>query len=176
MTTQVLQPTNEQQTVTLENVAFYARGSMFGVHRTDCRTLKISTGQKYAQYDNAIRIEYLEKGKRNARVCTLTYKPWLRVVSLAHAIAPDDPLVPTSAGCKVSRYASCDPRWASDFEDKLAADGVPVLLAIGEEEREACMRCQKRIATTEEGGSHVCGVCAAAIRNESASTVAEVTR
>lgn len=170
MNTQTIQATTEQKTVTFENVTLYRRGSMFGINRTDCRMLTITTGQKYAQYDNAIRIQYVEKGKRSARTFMLDYDPWLRVVSVSDAIKPADAMVQIGGGSRHLRYASCDPRWTTDFEDQLA--GVPILLAIGEGKREKCMRCVERIATTEEGGSHVCGVCAAAIRIENQLEVA----
>lgn len=153
------------ETKEFEDVTLYLAG-MFGVGRTDCRTLKITTGVEYAQYDDAIRVEYLEKGKRKGRRLILDYKPWLRVVNRATAINPANPLVANADGSRVSRYTSFDPRYITDFEDLLANSGTPVILAIGEGEREKCARCHDRIATTEEGGAHVCGICAAAIRGE----------
>lgn len=139
------------------------RAGWFGVGATKCKTLKVTTGVHYAQYTDAIELIYLEKGKRLARRCILDCKPWFRVVDNKSAISVPDPLE-ECAGGKVSRYTSFDPRYITDFEDKLV--GVPVLMAVGEGDREKCMRCVERIATTDEGGSHVCGVCAGAIRQE----------
>lgn len=156
----------EQTTHEFENVTIYRTG-MFGVGALACKTVKVTTGVKYAQYENAIRVEYLEKGKRTRRAFILDYKPWLRVVDSKVAIAPDEAIVKQENGSSVSRYTSFDPRYMTDFEDGLVAKGVPVLLSIGEGDREKCMRCTDRIATTIEGGSHVCGLCASAIRQES---------
>lgn len=150
---------------TFENVTLYLRG-MFGVGATACRKLKITTGVQYAQYSNAIRLEYVEKGKRTGRRCILDYKPWLRVVDSKQAVSPADPLVSNEDGSKVSRYTSFDPRYCTDFEDLLAVGDVPILLAIGAGDREKCIRCTERSATTHESGSHVCGLCAARIRSE----------
>lgn len=149
-----------EKTQEFQNVKLYLSG-MFGVVSTTCKTLKITTGVKYAQYDNATRIEYVEKGKRLGRRLILDYKPWLLVVDQKNAINPHD-----GDGSKVSRYTSFDPRYQTDFEDGLAAKGTPILLSIGEGYREKCMRCVSRIATTYESGSHVCGICAAVIRAE----------
>lgn len=163
----------DETTQDFQNVTLYLCG-MFGVQSTTCKTLKITTGVKHAQYDNAIRVEYVEKGKRNGRRMVLDYKPWLRVLNPKDAIKPADPLVANGDGSKVSRYTSFDPRYQTDFEDQLVS--VPVLLSIGEGEREKCMRCISKIATTNEGGSHVCGMCASAIRHESSfdATATEV--
>lgn len=154
-----------EETREFSNVTLYLSG-MFGIGSTTCKTLRITTGVKYAQYDNAIRVEYWEPRKRNGRRLILDYKPWLRVVDTTRAINPADPLVSNGDGSKVSRYTSFDPRYVTDFEDLLASTKTPVLLGVGEGEREKCMRCTERIATTHEGGSRVCGVCAAAIRHE----------
>jgi hypothetical protein len=154
--------TNEK-TQEFENVTLYTSG-MFGISATACKTLKVTTGVRYAQYNDAIRVEYFEPRKRNGRRLILDYKPWLRVVDTANAIRPADPLIHTGSGAKVSRYSSFDPRYVTDFEDALI--GVPVLLAIGAGDREKCMRCTTRVAVTHEGGSHVCPVCAGEIRRE----------
>jgi hypothetical protein len=148
---------------------------MFGVRQITCRTLEVKTGQKYAQYDNAIRIKFVQAGQRTPRGIVLDYDPWLRIVASGPmAPKPEDPLDTRGDGSKVSRYCSHDPRYVTDFEDKLVASGVPVLMAIGAGRREKCMRCVDRIAETDEGGSHVCGICASAIRNESAHAAGEM--
>lgn len=153
------------------NVTLY-RSGMFGVSAITCKFVKVITGVKYAQYENAVRVEYLEKGRRKTqgRYFILDYEPWLRVVESSVAIEPADPMVECKgefAGGSISRYTSHDPRYVTDFEDALMTAGnIPVLLAIGHGEREICMRCTHAIATTNESGSHVCGPCANAIRHE----------
>lgn len=121
---------------TFKNVTIYRSSAMFGISKTDCKSVTVKTGQKYAQYTDAVRVEYLEKGKRTLRAFILDYKPWLRIVETKHAIAPDDPMVPNGDGSSASRYTSCDPRWETDFETKLDAFGVRLLCSIGAGDRE----------------------------------------
>lgn len=115
------------------NVAMY-RSGMFGIARTDCKTVEVTTGVKYAQYNNAIRVKYLEKGKRITRGFILDYDPWLRLIALADAVPEPDGMVRNGNGSLISRYASHDPRYTTDFEDSIA--GVPVALVIGAGARE----------------------------------------
>lgn len=116
------------------DVAIYRTGGMFGVARTDCKTLVIKTGQLYAQYNDAIRVEYLEPRKRTIKAFVLTYKPWLRVMSLKDAVRPDGAMVAAGDGSSIARYLSCDPRYATDFEDKI--EGLQVLYSVGAGDRE----------------------------------------
>lgn len=132
-----LTPSTEPQTFTFDHCTMYRTGEMsFGVHRTDCRKVIVTTGQKYAQYKDAIRVEYIAKGTRKARYFLMTYKPWIRIIATGDAIEPDVPMVDQGNGSSVSRYTSCDPRWETDFEDKLEASGVRLLCSIGAGDRE----------------------------------------
>ena len=149
------------------NVVLYLKGG-FGVSTTACKVLKITTGVKYAQYDNATRVEYVEKGKRKPVGCMLTYDPWARVMAEKDAVNPEDPLVKDGQFSR-SRYGSFDPRYTTDFEDRIV--GVPTLYSVGEGKRANCERCAGRVATTEEGGMKVCPPCAGAIREEAAREV-----
>ena len=137
-----------------ENVALYRVG-MFGVSRVDCRTLLIETGMKYAQYDNASRVTYLEKGKRKAHGFMLAERePWLRVIDGKHAITPDSAMVSTGYGSStISRYTSMDSRYVTDFEDKLATAGAPILFETGKGHRGECG----------------CGLCARRMREAKAA-------
>lgn len=49
--------------MTLTNVTIYEPG-LFGVNRTDCRTVTITEGVQAGRYTNAIRVVYVGKGKR----------------------------------------------------------------------------------------------------------------
>ena len=74
---------------------------MFGISVTTCKSVKLTTGVKYAQYNDAIRVEYLEKGKRNARMFVLAENnPWLRVIDNAVAIIACE-----SPGSQTGRYS-----------------------------------------------------------------------
>ena len=126
------------ETMTFENVALYRVG-MFGVSRIDCKTLKLETGQKYAQYSNATRVTYLEKGKRKPMAFMLAERePWLRVVEGKTAPTPADGMVSQGDGSSISRYTSYDIRYITDFEDKLTESGIKVLFEIGAGHRGEC--------------------------------------
>ena len=123
---------NQTEEFTFENVTMYRMGSMFGTSRVDCRTLKVTTGVKYAQYSDAVRVEYVEKGKRSARAGVLCgAEKWIRVCLEKDAIDAPPAMIPNGNGSSISRYSSCDPRWTTDFEDAADAAGVPWLMAIG---------------------------------------------
>lgn len=122
-----------EETTSYVNVAMY-RAGIFGIARTDCKTVEVTTGVKYAQYDNAIRIKYLEKGKRKPQAFILSHDPWLRLISPAEGVSPVDPMQRNGNGSAMSRYSSCDPRYVTDFEDSIA--GIPVVLTIGAGARE----------------------------------------
>lgn len=117
-------------TLNFTNVSIYREG-MFGLSRVDCRTLTVLTNQKYAQYKDAVRGQYVERGKRKAVSFVLGgCERWLVVLPTGEAIDPDTSLMVDGSGNCVSRYSSCDPRWRSDFEAKLAASGVKPLLTM----------------------------------------------
>lgn len=117
-------------TLTFTNVSIY-RDAMFGVSRVDCRTLTVLTNQKYAQYNDAVRGQYVERGKRKPVSFVLGgCERWLVVLPTVEAIDPDTSLMLDGSGNCVSRYSSCDSRWRSDFEAKLAACGVKPLLVL----------------------------------------------
>ena len=105
---------------TFTRATLYLGGEM-GVRRSDCRMIEIETGQKYAQYTDAIKVTWLAKGKRKTRSTMLTYDPFVLVMPTCKAIDPDSVLGPASVGSspgvtvRRSRYSSCDPRWRSDF-------------------------------------------------------------
>lgn len=125
------------ETLKFENVAIYRVG-MFGVHRTDCRELTLMTGQKYAQYTDAIALRFVEKGKRKLMGSVLAdHSPWLRVVAAAKAPAVDDPMEKIDGGSK-SRYTSYDMRYVTEFEDKLTASGAEVVFTVGSGHRGEC--------------------------------------
>jgi len=121
-----------EQILSFNDVVLYRRG-IFGISRTDCKVLNLATGQKYAQYDDAVRYQLVEKGKRKPQAYALAdHDPWMVVVKAEHAIQPDSGLV-EDCGSKSSRYPSCDPRWVTDFEEKLMAarPAVVVLWSVG---------------------------------------------
>jgi hypothetical protein len=115
-----------------KNVVVYLTGGMGNIVRVDCRELVIQVG-KYAQYDRAISVKYLHKGKQKWAGVWATYDPFVVVVPMDKAIDPDslfgDDELSSTPGVTVrkSRYSSFDPRWKTDFVSKLKANHVPVL-------------------------------------------------
>jgi hypothetical protein len=105
--------------------------------RTDCRTLTIETGVKYAQYNNAIKVTYLESGKRKPRYFILDYMPFLVVVNRADAIQPDGMYGPGVGSGDVvvstSRHPSHDPGWIKGFMAKLKTANVTPVYQVGTE-------------------------------------------
>jgi hypothetical protein len=117
---------------TFKNATVYLTGGMGNIIRVDCREIKIQVG-KYAQYDKAISVKYLQKGKQKWQGVWATYDPLVVVVPTDKAIQPDDMFgdaeLSSTPGVTVkkSRYSSFDPRWKSDFLAQLKAMHVPVL-------------------------------------------------
>lgn len=129
--------------MSFDNVAMYRPGEFIGgIHKTICNTIEVTFGVKYAQYDDAVQVRYIEKGKRNMRAFVLCgASRWLRVCKTNEAIEPAPSMVPAESSTpgttvKVSRYTSCDPRYQTDFEDAADAAGVNWLVAVGIGDRE----------------------------------------
>jgi len=109
--------------MTLTNVTIYTLG-MFGVHRTDCDTVTISTGHKYAQYSNATRVLFERKGKRkNAKdrkgQLMLTNKhDTCIIVDQRDAVQPRDPMENVPGG-RQSRFSSYDMAYWQELKQDL---------------------------------------------------------
>lgn len=118
----------KEQAQYFANVALYFIGA-FGAQRIDCKEAAVKTGMKYAQYNNATQVVYLEKGKRKAMQRMLDYKPYLAIADIKDAIPTDSGLV-AHAGGRITQYASFDPRYAIDWHEQ--SKDVPFLLKITE--------------------------------------------
>lgn len=110
------------------DVAMYTIGG-FGASRTDCRELVIIRGVKYAQYNNAIEIVFLEKGKRTIMKRTLTDCKYLMIARIKDAIPVPSEFDNHAVG-KITRYSCYDPRWAKDWAEQ--SKDVPALVLIKE--------------------------------------------
>jgi hypothetical protein len=126
--------------MTFNDCALYMASDMMGnVIRRDVRSVTITTGQHYAQYDNAIKVEYVEKRARKSRGFYLTYKPFLVLLSARDAIDPDFMVEldthseRNGVTLSKSRYSSFDSRWESDFTATLAAKNIRPLFQVGNE-------------------------------------------
>jgi hypothetical protein len=123
---------------TFSNVTFYVKGGM-SITRVDAKTLKIKVKQ-YAQYERAIFLTWLGKGKRQERGMVISpYHTFFVLVNRADAIDPDSMLDSTTRQVSDNgtvttrgRYSSCDPRWQTDFAGKIEATGITPLIFIDE--------------------------------------------
>lgn len=113
-------------TTTFAKATLFTRHEMFGnIIKLEVKDLVIETGVKYAQYDNAVKVTFVPKGKRSRRGMMLTYKPDLIVLEgWGHSIEPDGFMNPVGivegpVTVTRSRYSSHDAGWQRDFEAKL---------------------------------------------------------
>lgn len=141
-----LTPKPEAHKWSFENVAMYHNTGSFAPRRIDCRKLIVTTGVAYAQYNDAVRVEYVEKGKRTPHAFIMGYRPWIRVCEIKDAVKEPESLVPAGSApgvtCQRSRYTSCDPRWKTDFEDATAEVRWLVSIGVGDREGDHLERCR----------------------------------
>ena len=110
-----------------QNVTFYTMGA-FGADRVDCKDAVVREGVKYAQYNDAVEITFLEKGKRNHIRRTLSGSGrYLLVVEQKHAIGVPDPFVACDSG-RQTKYATFDPRFQQEWD--LLTKDLPALVKI----------------------------------------------
>jgi hypothetical protein len=114
--------------MTLTNVTIYRQG-MFGIIRTDCKTVQIATGQAHAQYKDAIKVIYLQKGKRLERGFALTNtSDTCIIVDTREAVDVRDPLTePDEHGCSRSRHSGFSKAYWSELEQDLKAKQTTIL-------------------------------------------------
>lgn len=111
---------------TYMNVTLYIRGMMGSIKKIECRKLSIEI-VKFAQYSNAVSIEWLAKGQRREREEIETYRPTALVLDGWGHPDPDgiwDESTRKTEGTVTmvhGRYRSCDPRWQGDFDAKIGA-------------------------------------------------------
>ena len=113
-------------TQTYTNVTLYApMGMSSNIVKIECRTLRVEICP-HAQYASAVCFYFVPKGKRTERFHIETYRP-CAVILAGHGHMDPDGLFDESTrktegniSTVRSRYLSCDPRWQSDFDAKLA--------------------------------------------------------
>lgn len=119
-------------TTTFENATVYFKSEMFGnIQRLDVKEVTIEDGQKYAQFNDAIKVTYLQPRKRNKSGRWITSFPFLVVVRREDAITPDGlygaPSIENGVEVRRSRYSSFDQGFITDFQAQLSAKGVTPL-------------------------------------------------
>jgi hypothetical protein len=116
--------TTANETVTFGKVTMYLMGGL-GMVKVEAKECEVRVAP-CAQYSRALHVTFKAPRQRNARGTVLTYKPTLLVLEGWGHPDPDSAFGEEQAadsGCVVSRsrYSSCDPRWASDFDAKIGA-------------------------------------------------------
>lgn len=94
---------------------------MFGsINRYECSSLGFTLG-RYAQHENALHVNFVQRGKRKLRGLVITPGQYALILAGHGHFEPDSMLVPldynerTGVSTSMSRYSSADPRWANDF-------------------------------------------------------------
>ncbi len=96
------------------------------IRRIDARQAKIWVGP-YAQYQNAVFVEFVGVGKRKRECIVRADDPYVVVVPLDRAVEPDELYVETTGSVSATRYGTTDPRWREDFDLKLQLSSAPIL-------------------------------------------------
>ena len=98
-------------------MTLYFRGEFMGnMHRVEARAYSVTVG-KYAQYDQAVFVAFLAKGKRKARGFVQGYRPDLLVLDDWGHPEPA-PLFGEPAPGEITveaAHSSCSDGWARDF-------------------------------------------------------------
>ena len=103
-----------------ENCTLYVCRT-FGVKLIKCRRVTLGEG-RYAQYEKALYVEWVEKGKRKARCSWETYKPFVLVLAGLDNPAQADPFEAVESSSpdmtvRQTRYPTHDDRYRTDFND-----------------------------------------------------------
>jgi hypothetical protein len=92
---------------------------LWGYDRVEARNLTWRF-ENYAQFPNAVRVEYTIRGKRKRQTAMITTVPLIVLEGWDH---PDPPLKlgspePTAGNLTVqsTRRLSCDPEWQNEFD------------------------------------------------------------
>src|SRR4051812_46324576 len=106
-------------TQTFKDCTMYVQAGMLGnILAISCREVRVTTGVSYAQYPNAIKVHFLEKGKRKMQGTVLAYKPYMMIAAgLTPPVVPPSALGDPEPGCtpgvtvRVGRHSACSPEW-----------------------------------------------------------------
>lgn len=131
------------------------RSGMFGISSQHCKEVAVQVAS-YAQYPKALRVQYLEKGKRTRRQFYVSGElEMLLIVPPVAEAKPDNWLKAgvTSGGMTVreSRYTSCGSRYETDHAAKLEAAGIAPLFYLNPQEQAVMPIVARLIDQTEEG-------------------------
>ena len=111
-----------------ENVTVYTTGNVLYpcIVRIDARQASLRIAP-YAQHERSVYSHYLPKRARLRRILVVPHS-YVIVVPTKHAIDPDEVFLPAVGNTSETRYKITDPRWRTDFDEKLSRAKVPILL------------------------------------------------
>jgi predicted ABC-type ATPase len=101
---------------------YLASEFMGNINKIDVTDIKIKA-KKYAQYEKALSVTFIPKGKRSPGGTTLTYSPYILVLKGYNTPVPQSSMKPIAPGVEQSIYTSFDDRWQADF-DKVVDDYI----------------------------------------------------
>jgi hypothetical protein len=116
-----------------ERCTIYHKGA-FGVQRLEARWMN-AYHAKYAQHPQALHVEFVQRGKRKRQMYVPSYKPFVLILSGYDNPTPPDPFRETESGSMITRRASFDDGWITEFNEFIAphlANGAIVLLDVRE--------------------------------------------
>lgn len=88
--------------------------SAFNYQRIEVRGFRMRVG-KHAQYQRALALEWLEKGKRKWKGVWLTYRPEAVILSGHGHPVPADAMEDRGGGVSVSRHSCFAEEWSTEF-------------------------------------------------------------
>jgi len=97
---------------------------MFGISKMEVKNLETER-KKYAQYENALYVRFIPKGKRKLRQMVLVPSDYILILDGHNHPSPDDGFKQEVEGktpgimVKASRYTCYSPEYLTDFENMI---------------------------------------------------------
>ena len=107
----------------INKATIYRKSDFIGIVKSEVKNLKILRGP-YAQYADAIFLEFVPAGKRKAVRIVGSYAPYFLILNGHGHPEPGSAMELVSSDAFVtvqkSKYLSFDPRYTSDFDAEIA--------------------------------------------------------
>lgn len=115
---------DSEEATRFEKATIYTVSEFTGmVTRTEVRSGKAYIG-RYAQYEKAVRVSFIPKGKRTLRAFARGSRPYVLILE-GHGHPEPESFTEPVEGDQVtitrSRYTSCDPRFVTDFIEMISS-------------------------------------------------------
>lgn len=106
-----------------ENLFTVYTNGVFGVSKQEVKLLDFGT-KKYAQYNNAVFVHFIKKGKRKPEGFVKGYKPYMLILEGINHPEPADAFGPVQVKgdleTKMTRFSSFDDRYLTEFDEKIS--------------------------------------------------------